>query len=317
MDFLCKKTTELSQRELSQIADLFEEVFKKPRPTDVILNQYIYNPLGYSYHGLIVDNGKIVGLNTFVPSYYLALGKRVKCANSIDSMVSKPYRDLFNFMDMLNAAYVEMKRDDVVFVLGYPNDTSYPILTKSKLMRDIGKMNIFCLPYRIGGVKPSLAFLNWASMAFCGLFVGLCGLFASDKEACFRYEKEAETYDATRYKRFDGQYDIVERDGCTFMFKIREQEGVRTAFIIDVKRKSPKAFNTAVKYIIKNHGKEFDLLLYPGCLPFGNASMIKMPRKAEPKNFYVTGRELKKGVMGNDVWHIESWDTNLSNYDLI
>ena len=317
MEFVCKKTTELSEAELGQIADLFEQVFDKPRSVDVIVNQCIYNPLGYSYHGLIVDEERIVGLNSFVPAYYHANGKMVKCANSIDSMVSKPYRDIFNFMDMLNAAFVEMKKDGVAFVFGYPNDMSYPILTKSKLMKDIGRMNIYCLPYRIGGVKPSLSLLNWASMVCCRLFVGVCGLLASNKEAEFKFEKDANTYDATRYKRFDGDYQVVEKDGYTFMYKIQEQEGVRTAFLIDVKRKSPKAFNTAVKHILKLHSKEIDLILYPGVLPFVNASLVKLPRKVEPKNFHFTGRELIKGEMGKEVWNIQNWDTNLSNYDLI
>lgn len=317
MDFICKKTTELSDEELMQISELFESVFLKKRSVEIIKNQCFQNPLGYSYHGLIVDNNRIVGMNAFVPSFYYANGIRVKIANSIDSMVLKPYRDFFNFMDMLTVAYDEMKKDDVVYVIGYPNDMSYPILTKSKLMKDIGRMNIYCLPFRIGGVKKSLTILNVISMTLCKFFVFACGMFASNKKVSFVYEKEAQSYDATRYKRFDGKYNVVEKGDYSFMYKIKEQEGVRTAFLIDVKNKSPKAFNAAIKYIIKYHNKEFDLILYPGCLPFGNTSLIKLPRKAEPKNFYFVGRELKKGIMGEGVWNINNWDTNLSNYDLI
>ena len=44
-----------------------------------------------------------------------------------------------------------MAKNGVSFVFGFPNDNSYPVLLKSKLMREIGKMSIHCLPYRIGG----------------------------------------------------------------------------------------------------------------------------------------------------------------------
>ncbi len=105
-------------------------------------------------------------------------------------------------------------------------------------------------------------------------------------------------------------------DSFQFMYKIITYEGVRTAFLVDVVNKSARNFCKAVKYIIQNENVNFDLILYVGHLPFYGYGMIKFPRKFEPKHFNFTGfllNEKNKDLLFN----IESWDVNLSNYDLI
>ncbi len=100
------------------------------------------------------------------------------------------------------------------------------------------------------------------------------------------------------------------------MYKIITYEGVRTAFLVDVVNKSARNFCKAVKYIIQNENVNFDLILYVGHLPFSSYGMIKFPRRFEPKHFNFTGfllNEKNKDLLFN----IESWDVNLSNYDLI
>ena len=129
--------------------------------------------------------------------------------------------------------------------------------------------------------------------------------------------KEDESYNATRYKRSDGHYGIAKIDDFTLYYKIREQEGVRTAFIIDVDKKSAKNFNKSLKYLIRKERNNFDLILYPGILPFSASGLICIPRKLEPKNFYMVGKILDNQLKKEDVFSIANWDTNLSNYDLI
>ena len=317
MEFIVKKTNELTEDEIQQITSLFEQIFEKQRSRQEFLNQALNNPLGYSYHSIMMDDDKIVGLNSFVPSYFFVNGEKMLFANSTDSMVSKPYRDFFNFNDMVTAGFKRMKQDNISYVYGYPNDNSYPVLIKSKLYKDIGKMHTYCLPIHVGGVKKFMRFLDPLSELFCRALVSVSGMFASYKSEEYLISKECETYNATRYKRGDGVYCTKTIDGITFHYKIKVHEGVRSAFLIDLSEKSSKAFNLAVKHILRNHRKEFDILIYPGCLGFKNTSMIKIPRKLEPKNFNFVGRALDKKVFDNTIWDIRNWDTNLSNYDLI
>lgn len=318
MEVIVKKSTELSEMEFQQISRLFEDVFEKSRSVELFYGQYEQNPFGYAWLSMLVEGGCIVGLNSYVPSYYVYNGKKLIFANSIDSMVKKPYRDFFNFNDMIHSAYKVMAANGVAFVYGYPNDNSYPVLTKAKLMKDIGKMRIYCLPLHIGGIKRSLKILNPISELICRLFTVGSGFFASSSSPISRVRKDETSYNQSRYKRGEEDYKtLIFPDGLTVYYKIKDHEGVRTAFLIDLTEKTPKAFNKAVKYIISNHRKEFDLLLYPGWLNFVNTSMFRLPRKFEPKNFNFTGKILDKNVIGNDIWDIRNWDTNLSNYDLI
>lgn len=313
MEFIVKKTTECSQEELIQMNELFNTVFERERPLEIMMNQYTQNPFGYSYHSLIVDDGRIVGMNVYIPVYFKKDGENVLFADSVDSMVSKKYRDFFNYKDMVDAAYKYMRKEGVKFAYGYPNDNAYPVVIKSKLMKEVDKMYTYCLPYRIGGVKKGICWLNWASKIFCKCWVSVASLFASSEVKPYRIEKDLESYNATRYKRNDGQYSF----GDGFVYKIMEYEGIRTAFLIDVFEKSAKNFCKAVKYIIKHESKNFDILLYPGHLRFAHCGMIKIPHKFEPKRFVLTGKVLDKSFDFDGLWDINNWDTNLSNYDLI
>ncbi len=319
MEVEVKKSSELTEEEFSQIASLFEIVFEKHRETTLIHRQYEQNPFGYAWLSILIDEGRIVGVNSYVPSYYNVGSECFVFANSIDSMVEKSYRDFFNFNDMIKKAYKTMAQNGVSFVFGYPNDNSFPVLTKGKLMKEIGKMYTYCLPVRIGGIKRGLSFLNPLSIVATRVFARACELLATDKEDSYLIQKEETSYNATRYQRGDGNYSKATLKGdAVLYYKIMEHEGGRTAFIIDLTRKSPKTFNRAVRHLLSNHSNEFDLILYPGYLKFKNTGLIRLPRKFEPKNFNLTGKMLaKKGELPEEIWDIRNWDTNLSNYDLI
>lgn len=313
LEFIVKKTTEFTHEELVQMNLLFNNVFERERPLEVMMNQYTQNPFGYSYHSVIIDEGNIVGMNVYIPVYFLIDGKKVLFADIVDSMISKSYRDIFNYIEMANAGYKAMKNAGVKYAYGYPNDNAYPVTIKSKVSKEVGRMYTYCLPFRIGGVKKGLGWLNWASMVFCMCWVGVSSLFASSKVFHYRIEKDLESYNATRYKRNDGVYSF----GDGFVYKVIDYEGIRTAFLIDVFEKSPKNFCKAVKSIMKKDGMNFDILLYPGRLCFRCCGMVKIPHKYEPKRFVLTGKLLDKSFEFEGFWDINNWDTNLSNYDLI
>jgi hypothetical protein len=260
----------------------------------------------------------IVVCNSYIPCHYIINGEYYLFTNSVDTAVSKPYRDFANFYDMVVNAFDYMRKSGVTFTYGFPNDNSYLIFKKAKLFKDIGKLHTYCLPYRIGGVKPNLKVLNLFSKLLCLLWSNVTSFFATRKVAQFKIEKKVENYNATRYKRLDADYNMVKQSDFEFVYKIMKHEGVRTAFLIDVTPKSAHNFNNTVRYILKNERANFDLLLYVGHLPFHCTGMVKLPRKFEPKNFHFTGIVLDKKIFDDDLFYnINNWDVNLSNYDLL
>lgn len=318
MEYICKKTSELTEDELRQIADMFSRIMDRDADADFMRSQYQNNPFGYSYHSLAIEDGRVVGLSSYVPAWFWYYGQKVVFVCGGDTMIEKEYRDGFVFYDVIKNAHKFLKENGVVMNYGYPNDKSCPVLLKVKLTKYIGKMHTYMLPYRIGGIKHGLSFVNWLSMFGCRFWVACSGLFASKKAHLFEIHKDEESYNPSRYQRFGGDYGYAKLKNGEFYYKVKEHEGVRTAFILDVTPKSSRNYVDAVKYLLKHHSKEFDLVLYPGELPFGVTGMIRLPRKVEPKNFNVTGNILDKKVLDTEkIYDISHWDTNLSNYDLI
>lgn len=313
-----KKTTELSQEEFEQIVTLFKDVFKRDISVEALRHSYMSTPLGFSFHSIMKDNGVICGFNSFEPSYFLYHGNKVLVASSVTTMVDVKYRGASNFYHIISKAYPYLKSAGVTLVYAYPNDNSYPVFTKMKLTKDVGEMYTYCLPLRIGGIKSRLKFMNFVSLLFCKCWADISWLVASKKTASFIMEKEIETYDGPRYGRsLQNVYKTVMIDGSIVHYRVKEHEGVRTAFLIDVSPKSSKTFASAVRYLVREERKSIDLILYPGFLPFKVTGMIKLPMRFAPKRLSLTAKVLDESLYKDDVWIIQNWDTNLSNYDLI
>lgn len=318
MEFVTKKTIELSREEKVQIAKLFEEVFESPCRPEGFEKSYVCNYLGYSYHTLFKDDGAIVGVNSMVPIEYEVDGKTMPFVNSGGTMISKSHRGIDNFCDLIDESYAFIEKEGYKAYVGFPNDNSYPLYIGMGMMEDIGKMYTYMLPFRVGGVKKNLAMLNPLSKLFCRCYTMVDNWMASKEVAEFRIKKEHASFDGYRYKKNEGAYCVIELGKGKAYYRVTNHEGVRTAFIVDVTEKSAKNFCKVCKEIWKREKRNIDLILYVGNLPFKHHGMIRIPRKYEPKNFNFTGhifdeKEIDKKVFYN----FGSWDVNLSNYDLI
>lgn len=319
MEFVIKKTTELTTIEKQSLLDCFNEVFEKERTMEEMLNQYLNTPMGYCIHSLCIDECKVVGAFTAFPSYYYIGDKKYKFYFTGDSMVMKGYRDGSVYLDITMNMTSYMKKDNYVLAFGFPNENAYVVNKKGRQAVDFGRLDTYVLPYRIGGIKSCLGWLNPLSKLFCRLWLICSGACAKKEVVKPLIHKDDESYNLTRYQRMDGDYQRVKLDNNEFYYKIKTHEGVRTAFIVDLINKSEQKFRQAVKYIMKTEKKNFDLLMYVGHLPvtINKIGLIKIPRKHEPKHFYMTGKILDKSLDSNIVYNIDNWDVNLSDYDLI
>ena len=312
-----RKTTELSRSDLDQILKGFNDTFSLERPFDVMMNQYVQNAFGYSWHNVVYDDDKVVGHICAVPSYYWCNGEKVVFVDGVDAFILKDYRDGEIFLEQLQSYFGHMKDIGAKLMLGFPDSKVMKLYSKTKVYKKIGEMQTYILPYRIGGIKPSMKLVNWASEAFSWVYVWMSGLFASKEVTKFKIEKDTESFNATRYKRMDGDYQIVKNGDVEFFYKCMPFKGVRAAFLIDVTGKSAKHFNQAVKYILKHNRKEFDLILYVGNLYFKNSGLIKVPAKFAPKQFNFIIKFFDKSYNNDMVKDIRNWDVNLATYDVI
>lgn len=318
MKVICKTTPEISDAEIEEIYHLFYEVFGKRRDCRTFREEYGNTPLGYSYHSLLLsDDGRIVGFHSCMPFYYLNGDKRFMAALGIDSMVKKEFRDFFNFHDLITECQNRLKNDGCVLRIGFPNDNSYPILKKGLKHRDIGRLSTYCLVRNIGSLNSRLRWANFFSRCFSyGQYV--LSYFSRSRRSCeFRYRKERESFDACRYKWFGGDYRRVSVAQAQGIYKIEDHEGVRTAFVMDVFPLSRYTFDAVVRAVYKREHRRIDMILYVGKLPFSPLSLLRIPHRFEPKRFNFTCKPLVSGVFDDTLYHIENWEVNLSNYDLL
>lgn len=320
MELRVKKTTELTEKETQELLDCFLEVFGHERSLEEMQNQYLNTPMGFSIHALCYDEGKLVAAHNAFPVYYWVGSQKVRAYFGGDTMVKKGYRDGFVFLDVVRGLGRYMDKEGYVFSFGFPNDNSYPVFKKVKLAKDIGRLDTYILPYRIGGIKKQLTWLNLFSKLFCWMWFLLSGVCLKKELFVPLIYKDDDSYNPSRYKRLDGNYCHVDNEDVEFYYKIKEHEGVRTAFIIDIVGKTERSFHKTVSYLLKKERKNFDLLMYVGHLPdsFRKTGLIKIPRKFEPKHFYMTGVLVDKSIVKeSDFYNISNWDVNLSSYDVI
>lgn len=315
--FEVKKTSELSKEERSQIIGLYNSIFEENWNDSIFENQYLNNVKGDSIHVLMKSDGVVVGHDAGTPSFYKINGNQVPAMCNVDTMIHPNYRGIENYYDLMKTAFDKFSDEGYEFVYGFPNDKAFPLVTGIKVMKFVGNLDTYCLPFRIGGVKNNLGFLNWASILLCNCWMYISSCFASKKVQSFLIEKDTETFNETRYKRMDGNYSKVTLPGLDFVYKVEDYEGIRAAFLIDVTQKSAKNFCRAARYIWRHEKKNCDIVLYVGVLPFKNTGFIKIPRKYEPKKFNFTAILNTKVLGKKEFYDLRSWDINLSNYDLI
>jgi hypothetical protein len=318
VDIIVKKTIDLSLEEKNSLVNLFNVVFSRSRTLIEFDNQYLNNGIGYSYHVFMVDDGEIVGSISRIPSYYFVKGVRLIFSIGVDAMILKKYRDYFYYYDMVMKINEFTSKEGVVLDFSFPNAISNPIVLKAKIAFTIGVLITYCLPYRIGGIKNKLKAFNLLSVSFSWIWIWLIAMFSSKKKASFVVEKDIETFNDSRYKRMDADYSVVNEKDNWFVYKIMNYQGTRAVFLIDVAVKSPRNFNKAIRYILKKHGSEFDIMLYIGYLPFKCTGFFRVPPKYEPKIFNFAAVILDDSkVEKSDIFNIRNWDVNLSNSDLI
>ena len=126
MDFLYKKTHELSLNEKEQICAVFAKVFEgNTKNIEEFDGEFCSTVLGYSYHGLIINNGEIVGSHAFIPFIYYLDDTKHLFALGVDTMILKQYRNFDNIYDISSLGRTILKKEGISCLFGFPNENSY------------------------------------------------------------------------------------------------------------------------------------------------------------------------------------------------
>jgi len=316
IEFVFKKTTELSSREQKQIRALFSRVFKVEMSEGVFERRFLYSCKGYSYHGLMLHEGDIVGSFTAIPYRYTYFDRELTFALSVDTMISPQHRGgKANLVTMSNLVYEALVKDDIDFIYGFPNELYYAHEKRILGTRDIGKLNYYVLPINVGTVMRKLRALDYPSRLFARIMAELPA--SRDARRC-GYNIEKISDEQFIRHRYDESYSFLSLDGgarCAFK-PYSEQGGVNTLHLIDVWPMTPAAMDEAVWKIFQQHRNSADLILYVGKPPFRPRRLLKVPRWLEPQKIRMTGKVLRERTFPDSIFNIENWNANVSNFDV-
>ncbi len=318
MNFIIKKTNELSQNEKQQICDLFLDVFKKKKSLEDFNKQFLNTTKGYSYHALMVNDDLIVGCYSCIPIEYRYFSNNYFFGLSVDTMITEEYRgNPFNLKKMANLVYESMLKDEIPFVFGFPNDNVYLVRKKILKWEDIGQLDYYILPIKIGNIKPNLKIFDFITI----LLSKIIKLFTKKSFIFDNKTNNIEKLDTKqflnyRYSFFNANYKIIEQDKLYFTYKIDVYESINTAYLIDISVMNKTNFNSAINHILENE-KNIDIILYVGKLDFKPFSLFKVPKKYIPKTVYMSGKILDRSKIKEDIFDINNWNVNLSNFDVV
>lgn len=328
MEFLFKRTDELSDKEVRELCGLFSSIFAPDRSPEGFRSQFLKTPLNYSYHGLMRDDGRIVGAYSSVPYRYIFDGRELLFALSVDTMVAEEHRgSLWNLVRMANLVYEAARKDGVAFAFCFPNESIHLVRKKVLKWRDIGMLSYYALPLSTAVACRALRFadpllklgaagLTRLAAAEPGAATGAQGRFLVEKKTDQAFIDYRYSF-YHRYSEQSGGYVKIDTRRGHFVYRRETIEGLETAFIIDVYPLTRRHLDYAARRVFEAEKSRVGAILYLGHLPFRPSSLLRVPRRLEPKPLYMMGRELIEGVVDERIYDIGNWCVNLSNYEAV
>jgi hypothetical protein len=316
LKYIAKRTSELDKSERCGICCLFAQVFGKELSLERFERKYSSPAAGCSYHGLAFsDNGEIVGHSATIPFAYNYFGEEKIFGLVVDSMIDPSFRkNIFTLKKMFDQSTELMKSDHVSFVFAVPNENAYQYWLKIGGWKDIGNLNYFVLPIRIGAVLSKLRVLDILSCIFARLIN-----FPPFRNDGILKEKfpiaKAMNKSFLKY-RYDIGYKLIEYEKDSFAFyKVYDENGVRTAFIIDVFHLTKQNVEKTTKAIFCKNKSNIDIIVYIGNFGFNPRNLFLVSPRFAPRILRLCGKKIDD-ALDDRIYEIDNWRYNLADLDV-
>jgi len=319
INFCFKKTKDLNVEEREQVNELYNETFKifieKKRSIDEFLFKYESNLLGFSYHGMIKNNNRVIGSYNVIPSEFSYFKEKKYFGQSVDTAIDKKFKgNIFNLRKLSQGVYEMMIKDNINFVYGLPNRSFYKVKKKILNWNDIGVLNYYIYPVSFKNFLWKLKMLDPAIL-FCFRLYNLIK-FKYKKKNNFNIEKIGGNNFINL--RYDATYSIIKEEKYKVVYKTVNKEKYNKAkfvYIIDIFPFSTNFLEEAIKKISLKE-KEIDLIIYLDVAELKINNMVKVPNfffKVKPN---VSGKILSKEIISENIFNKYNWQVNLSSFDV-
>lgn len=315
------QSNDMPDSEWIKYAESFNCVFEKNFTAEFFKEKYLARDGNPSFHSLLKsDTGAVAGACSAMPMTILYKGTKIRAALLVDVFILKEHRtNPLTLMKMYRRLTQKLKECGIKSVLAVPNAVAYPYWKNVVKFSDIGDLDYWVLPIKVGNVLKKFHFLNplskFLSSIILSLSGGLSAFFHGKNHASYSFSIETDDEYLTR--RFPpSTYTKAQRGDCKYCYRICDENGVSTAYLMyftEKSRKTPRALNKALEDII---GENPDIIIYVGKIPFIECALLKLPRKLEPKRLPLMLDWLAESERPEGILDVREWDFGLSNYDV-
>lgn len=317
------KSTEIPDNVWEEIAQGYNCCFGGDRTGDLCKKNFQKGILGYCLHGLkFNEKGNLVGHIYFQPIPYKFNNKDLIIALSGGVFVLPHARkDAFIYQDLFKEVSKVAKLLEWKAIFGVPNENSFKYTKKILKQKHIADLNYYILPVRAGkALKKNIPLINSLSRLFVSLSsslnLGISSLFnskQSEKPLLLPNEYKDHRLSKKTYKKYS-------KGNCSGSFRMYDENGVNTAYIMDFRegeKKSAKALAKLVRNIIKSE-KNVDAILYVGTMDLKQTSLIKVPHKLVPHQLHLCTSVFDKNdkELADALSSIDNIDFGLVNFDV-
>lgn len=315
------KTEDLSESDWIKYAESFNGAFGKEFQADFFRRKYASAGGGSSFHALLKpDAGAIAGACTAMPMSILDGTRKINAALLVDVFIAQKYRtNPMTLMKMYRRLAGKLKECGCAIVLAVPNAMAYPYWKNIVKMADIGDINYWVIPVRLGNILKRFKFLNpfSAILSSAALFLSKTFFAPRGYKHTRSYRFSIETNKEYLERRFPPDiYARASSDGCEYCYRICDENGVSAAYIMyftENSRRTGRALCAALRDIM---AKNPDIIIHVGKMPFRQCAMIRLPRKFEPKRLPLVFDRLSESELPENISNMAEWDFGLSNYDV-
>jgi hypothetical protein len=318
------RSTELSATDWEDITNGFNESFERNKKPEEQKKYYTSNLFGFAYHAVARnEEGRICAHTSVIPIYYLVKGEKVVFGQSGGSFVRKKYRqDAFLFLSLSDMLKAYCAKEGLKVTYGVSNKKSFRYAIKILKCAFIKDLDYFILPVSLSKLlkKKSLAFIDffWYFLVMIWVLInkGIALLYvAKEKDWLI---KPLVDDDFIRY-RFDGKYETYKSKNNLGIYRVIDEEGIKTAYIMEFRHKGKRtslALANLIWHIIRT--QKPDAILFIGDLQMNQFLLYKVPPGKIPQRFPLTLDYLDEAnkEMGDIVLSPESWDFSLVNFDV-
>jgi hypothetical protein len=324
MRFKVLKTNEIADELWNELTIDFNYVFDKNNSPENLRTYYCSNAFGFSYHCLAFSSDDTIsGYTAIIPFYYTLMKERVLIGVGGGSFVKKEYRkDIFVLRDIWINLRDYCLKEGIVALLGVSNVNSFRYSLELLDNIHLGNLKYFFIPVRPFNILK-IKNIKWMNSIF--VFLSYVYVLSNIAVSFFLRFKETvssvniELYEDFYKHRFYKEYKEVSSGKIRFYYKVYDEDGIKTAYLMDFRENSQRSYYALSKSLLSIiRFEKVDLVLFIGTLRMKQFVMIKIPSKKEPIHLPVVFDLLpvEDHSRYNVLLDYNNWELSLMNFDM-